>query len=117
MIDEPKDREAIELEEIDRVQNKTPEDPVRGSQLGLGDFVFYSLLVGQVIVSTGFFAALATYVTVEMGLITVSVLVVLYDQPLPALPISVLVALLVTFIYSHCADPFAQLRELNQIHI
>lgn len=85
--------------------------------LGLGDFIFYSLLVGQV-------RQLYTLVTVWFsslcllsGLITTLICLLKFNRPLPALPISLSIALFSLLIFHFCTEPFAQYLNTNLIFI
>ncbi|DAZ94900.1 TPA: hypothetical protein N0F65_003070 [Lagenidium giganteum] len=65
-------------------------------KLGLGDFVFYSVLVSRA-AQFDFSAMIASLVTVLMGLGGTLFLLGVYKKALPALPISILLAVTVYF--------------------
>ncbi|KAI9094414.1 Presenilin-domain-containing protein [Phlyctochytrium arcticum] len=89
---------------IDELEEE--EEAARGGlKLGLGDFVFYSVLVGR--------AALFDWVTtvtcvvgVLTGLNMTIFLLVLYQKALPALPISIAFGILFYFVSSVTLTPF-----------
>lgn len=59
-----------------------------GLKLGLGDFVFYSLLVAQASIFD-WLTTLSTMIAVLAGLLFTIYLLVVYKRPLPALPLSI----------------------------
>lgn len=74
-------------------QGQEQDDAVRFGErdsikLGLGDFVFYSILVGKGALE-GFSTFAAVYITVVAGLGGTLVLLAVYQKALPALPISI----------------------------
>lgn len=83
-------------------------DPGRFFKLGLGDFIFYSLLVGRAATSS-FAAWVVSYVFVLMGLVgTLCSLLFLRGKvpALPALPISIFLGVGFFFITKFVAAPF-----------
>lgn len=81
-------------------------------QLGLGDFIFYSLLVGKTNTMTrNTVTVLFVSLSVVVGLIFTLLLLFAYRKALPALPISLSIALLVLAVMTLCTEQFSQ--ELN----
>lgn len=66
----------------------------KGLQLGLGDVVFYSVLVGRVYLSSGLVVATFCMLSVMGGLFLTLLLLRRYRVPLPAIPVSVTLGLL-----------------------
>ncbi|KPM09353.1 signal peptide peptidase-like protein [Sarcoptes scabiei] len=70
--------------------------------LGLGDFIFYSLLIGQVrkmfSLVTVWFAGLS----IMSGLLGTLLCLSLFKRPLPALPISLSIAIVTVWIFNLC---------------
>ncbi len=65
-------------------------------KLGLGDFIFYSLLVSKAALF-GFTTFATCYIVVLFGLITTMMLLALFAKPLPALPVSMLLGVALYF--------------------
>lgn len=59
------------------------------TRLGMGDFIFYSLLVGKAASNGSVFATIAAIFDILLGLIITLTLASDYEDSLPALPISV----------------------------
>ena len=80
-------QEARELARREIEANQALEDEDRSIKLGLGDFVFYSVLV-SVAGSSGLLTLVSCLVVVLMGLGGTLVLLAVFHKALPALPIS-----------------------------
>lgn len=74
-----------------------PEPQNSGVKLGLGDFVFYSVLVGKSSQSLNYFIILSTTLSMSIGLILTLSLLILFRRPMPALPVSLFLGI---FVYS-----------------
>ena len=83
--------ETAEQTPLTQQESEADED-VPGLKLGLGDFVFYSVLVGQASLYD-WITTVSTMVAVTTGLCATIFLLVVYEKPLPALPISILVGI------------------------
>lgn len=91
--------------EHDRTANASPEHS--GSRkkssikLGLGDFVFYSILVGKSSQTFNFFIVLSTMLSMFVGLQLTLIILVLTKKPMPALPFSIAIGIWV-YSTSYC---------------
>lgn len=77
----------------------------RSIKLGLGDFVFYSLLCARAAL-VSFTTFVAVYLVVLFGLAMTLVLLAVYRTALPALPISILLGLVFFFAVDAVVVPF-----------
>ena len=85
--------------------DKNPEN--NNIKLGLGDFIFYSVLVAKAS-ENGFAAFASCYVSILAGLGGTLVLLSVYHQALPALPISIFVAVIMFVVTIYCMEPWIQ---------
>lgn len=74
-------------------------------KLGLGDFVFYSILVAEASKSSAM-TAVTSFVAILAGLCATLFLVTVCRKALPALPISIIAGLLVYFLTRYAIQPF-----------
>mmetsp|Transcript_6718 Transcript_6718/g.13515 ORF Transcript_6718/g.13515 Transcript_6718/m.13515 type:complete len:499 (-) Transcript_6718:375-1871(-) len=81
-------------------------------KLGLGDFVFYSVLCGRAALQ-GFSTFAAIFVTVFAGLAGTLVLLAMYQRALPALPISILIGVPLYFVCELLITPMTETLELD----
>ena len=81
--------------------------PGEGIQLGLGDFIFYSMLVGRAAMS-GTAAFVCCTIAVLSGLGGTLALLALTRHALPALPISIALGAVVYFTTTAAVSPFAR---------
>lgn len=93
-----------------RPAEKTEEEGVgtlgRHLKLGLGDFVFYSLLVA-VASRRGAMTAVVSFIAILTGLCATLFLVTVYRKALPALPISIVLGALSYIVTRELIQPFA----------
>lgn len=76
-------------------------------KLGLGDFVFYSILVAQAS-QEGAMTTVASFVAILAGLSVTLFLVTVYRKALPALPISICAGLLFHFLTRFTVQPLIE---------
>jgi len=62
---------------------------IGGYTIGAGDFTFYSMLVAGAFVFKGLFAAFATGVSINIGIVATLWILQKYKRPLPGLPIPI----------------------------
>jgi len=90
-------------EEEERVMREIGGD--RGIKLGLGDFVFYSVLVGRAAMYD-LMTVYACYLAIISGLGCTLILLSVCRQALPALPISIALGVLFYFLTRLLMEPF-----------
>jgi hypothetical protein len=89
---------------------KRPSSKSMGSnniKLGLGDFIFYSVLVSKA-AENSFAAFVACFVSILMGLGMTLVLLAVYHKALPALPISIFLAVVIFVLTIYCMSPWIE---------
>ncbi|KAK8785332.1 hypothetical protein V5799_008306 [Amblyomma americanum] len=80
----------------------------RGLKLGLGDFIFYGMLLGKASRHGTMAALVACYVSVLVGVLLTVMLLFVFRKPLPALPFSVVLGLGSYFASAIFLDPFME---------
>ena len=76
-------------------------------KLGLGDFIFYSVLVSKA-AENSFAAFVACFISILMGLGGTLVLLAVYHKALPALPISIFLAVVFFVLSIYCMSPWIE---------
>ena len=101
--------------DLETISEEEEEDP--GVQLGLGDFIFYSLLVGKASSDGDWNITIACFVAVLIGLGLTLAFLAIYQRALPALPFSIMFGLLFNFLTSEVITPFADRMSSEQIFL
>ncbi|XP_075242138.1 presenilin-1-like [Convolutriloba macropyga] len=93
------------------------EEEERGVKLGLGDFIFYSILIGKAASSGDYTVVFAVYIAIIFGLISTVVLLAFIRRALPALPISIFFGLSLYFSTMYIVSPYVERLSCDQLFL
>lgn len=103
---EPAQQQPWDSRSRQRRRDRDPEQLLPNAiRLGLGDFIFYSVLVGRAVMYD-MMTAIVAYLAIIAGLSTTLLLLAVHQKALPALPVSIALGMLVYFSSRIALEPF-----------
>ena len=112
----PDNRQRSRSNDMDETDSQLEEEE-KGVKLGLGDFIFYSILIGKAASYGDYTVVFAVYIAIIFGLIATVVLLAFMRRALPALPISIFFGLTFYFTTMYIVSPYVNRLSRDQIFL
>ena len=93
-----------------------PLEEDRSVKLGLGDFVFYSVLIGRAAMFD-MLTVFVCFVAIVTGLFATLILLAIFQKALPALPISIFLGITFFFLAKTFVLPYVTIMSANAVFI
>jgi presenilin 1 len=111
LMDAQPQRSPIEMQTLGQREGpqatEEEDEEASGLKLGLGDFVFYSVLVGRASLYD-WITTIGCILAVITGLVLTILLLVIKRKPLPALPISIVLGILIFLVSTQTLSPMIE---------
>jgi hypothetical protein len=110
-------RAAIHVDDSPVENMDDDDDDAGGVKLGLGDFIFYSVLVGKAATSDDWGTITACYIGIIVGLVCTLFILSVWQKALPALPISIAFGIFFYFTTSQMITPMCGQMAMDIAHM
>lgn len=115
ILETSQERNEIELQPTDHQEQAEEEN--EGFELGMGDYIFYCVLIGRATAKGDWITILACFVAILFGLCLIITLSSIYKRALPALPLSIGFGIVFYLCTAQTITPFLDELSVQQIFI